>query len=165
APFALTANHKIATGGSCFSQHIARYLRDCGFNHLVTEKAHPITSDADASKFNYGIFTARYGNIYTARQLLQLFHRVFGKFVPADDVWTEADGRLVDPFRPQIQPGGFESMLEYRTDRERHFSAVRQAFQELDVFVFTLGLTESWRHRKDGAVYPLCPGVVGGEFN
>jgi hypothetical protein len=30
--------------------------------------------------------------------------------------------------------------------------------------VFTLGLTECWRARDDGAVYPLCPGVAGGTF-
>jgi hypothetical protein len=28
-----------------------------------------------------------------------------------------------------------------------------------------LGLTEAWRDRSDGAVFPLAPGVAGGEFN
>jgi hypothetical protein len=31
--------------------------------------------------------------------------------------------------------------------------------------VFTLGLTEAWAHRADGAVYPLCPGTVAGAFD
>jgi hypothetical protein len=35
-------------------------------------------------------------------------------------------------------------------------------FETLDVFVFTLGLTESWEHLPDGAVLPLAPGVAGG---
>ena len=35
----------------------------------------------------------------------------------------------------------------------------------MDVFVFTLGLTEAWRSKKDGAVYPVCPGVSGGVFD
>jgi hypothetical protein len=35
----------------------------------------------------------------------------------------------------------------------------------LDVFVFTLGLTECWRSREDGAVFPVCPGVEGGTFD
>jgi hypothetical protein len=35
----------------------------------------------------------------------------------------------------------------------------------MDVFVFTLGLTEAWASRADGAVFPLCPGVAGGEFD
>jgi hypothetical protein len=35
----------------------------------------------------------------------------------------------------------------------------------MDVFVFTLGLTEGWRSRHDGAVFPLAPGVAGGEMD
>jgi hypothetical protein len=31
--------------------------------------------------------------------------------------------------------------------------------------VFTLGPTETWVSRVDGAAYPLCPGVAGGEFD
>jgi hypothetical protein len=38
-------------------------------------------------------------------------------------------------------------------------------FEELDVFVFTLGLTETWVSRGDGAAFPLCPGVRGGVFD
>jgi hypothetical protein len=36
--------------------------------------------------------------------------------------------------------------------------------EELDIFIFTLGLTECWASRTDGAVFPLCPGVAGGSF-
>ena len=72
---------------------------------------------------------------------------------------------MIDPFRPQIQPGGFNSIRELDYDRERHFEAVRGAFETLDVFVFTLGLTEFWRSREDGAAFPLCPGVAGGDYS
>ena len=41
--------------------------------------------------------------------------------------------------------------------------ATRRAFEKMDVFIFTLGLTEAWLDRRDGAVFPLAPGVVGGE--
>ncbi|GEL44555.1 hypothetical protein MEX01_51460 [Methylorubrum extorquens] len=34
-------------------------------------------------------------------------------------------------------------------------------FTSLDVFVFTLGLTEAWHDPSDGAVVPIAPGVVG----
>jgi hypothetical protein len=37
--------------------------------------------------------------------------------------------------------------------------------ETLDVFVFTLGLTECWASREDGAVFPICPGVEGGIFD
>jgi hypothetical protein len=38
-------------------------------------------------------------------------------------------------------------------------------FEQCDVFVFTFGLTEAWRAKFDGAIYPLCPGTAGGEFD
>ena len=64
-----------------------------------------------------------------------------------------------------VQPRGFISEAEMRADRKQHLAAVRQMFEQLDVFVFTLGLTECWAARADGAVFPLCPGVEGGEFD
>lgn len=163
--FRLAATDRIATAGSCFAQHIARHLRRRGYNYFVTEPAHPMLSAELAQQFNYGTFSARYGNLYTTRQLLQLFQRAHGQFSPADNAWVEADGRWLDPYRPQIQPGGFLSQREFEVDRERHLAAVRRLFAELDVFVFTLGLTEAWCARADGAVYPVCPGVSGGQFD
>jgi hypothetical protein len=164
-PFVIGANEKVATAGSCFAQHIGRYLRADGRNYLETEPAHPLLTAPARMACNYGVYTARYGNIYTARQLRQLVERVYGRFQPQEDVWEESDGRFIDPFRPNIQPGGFNSLREYNQDRARHFAAVRQALETLDVFVFTLGLTEAWRAKADGAVFPVCPGVAGGAFN
>jgi len=164
-PFKITRHDRIATAGSCFAQHIARRLRESGYTFYVTEPAHAISRPDDATEFNYGVFTARYGNIYTPRQLRQLFDRAYGRFRPSEDVWHGKDGQLIDPFRPQIQPGGFDTLAEYQADRARHLARVRMAFENLDVFVFTLGLTEAWRNRADGAVYPLCPGVAGGTFD
>jgi GSCFA family len=99
------------------------------------------------------------------QQLIQLLRRAYGEFVPVDDVWMRADGRLIDPFRPQIQPNGFASEGEYHADRRQHFAAIQRAVSSLNVFVFTLGLTETWVSCVDGAAYPLCPGVGGGKFD
>jgi hypothetical protein len=52
-----------------------------------------------------------------------------------------------------------------QAQRGAHLAAVRRMFETLDVFVFTLGLTEAWRSRVDGSVYPLAPGVAGGSFD
>ena len=46
-----------------------------------------------------------------------------------------------------------------------HLKAVAEMFKCLDVFIFTLGLTESWRCREDGAALPVCPGSDVGKFN
>lgn len=163
--FRISRTDRVATAGSCFAQHIARHLRASGFNYWVTETAHPIVQEHVADKFNYGVFTARYGNIYTSRQLLHTLLRAYGYFQPSNDVWRREDGRLVDPFRPQIQPDGFSSLDEYYADREQHLAAIRRMVEGLDVFVFTLGLTEVWVSLEDGAAYPVCPGVSGGQFD
>lgn len=163
-PFRIASHTRVVTAGSCFAQHVARHLREHGLACFETEPAHPLFGADLAETFGYGIYAARYGNIYTSRQLLQLWRRATGTFVPLDDVWEDIAGWF-DPFRPTIQPGGFASLCEYHEDRRQHFAAVRRAFGEMDVFVFTLGLTECWASREDGVVYPLCPGVVAGRFD
>ncbi|APE43437.1 hypothetical protein BOO69_08410 [Sulfitobacter alexandrii] len=165
-PFVLKSQDKIVTAGSCFAQHVARYLTEQGFNHYVSEAAYPFIEDAVAKRHNYGLFSARYGNLYTARQLLQLLQRAYGLFDPVASHWKTPDGKAyADPFRPQIQPGGFSSLEELEADRKQHLAAVRQSIENMDVFVFTLGLTEAWLDKRDGAVFPIAPGVAGGEFD
>ena len=163
--FTLNQTDKVATAGSCFAQHISRTLHNNGFNYYVSEKGEVNLSCDGLQTRNFGVFSARFGNIYTARQLIQLFDRAYSTFAPVDQCWVRADGKLVDPFRPQVEPEGFTSVENLKIDREKHFSAVREMFQNLDVFVFTLGLTEAWRSRIDGAVFPLAPGVVAGEMD
>ena len=163
-PFQINKQDKIVTAGSCFAQHVARYLNMSGFNHFITEKPHPIFDTELASKHNYGLFAARYGNIYTARQLKQLLLRSFNEFLPHEKAWTKS-GNFVDPFRPQIQPQGFSSLLELEQDRKYHFASIRKAITEMSVFVFTLGLTEAWEDSRDGSVVPLSPGIAGGTYN
>ncbi len=160
--FLITAQDRVATAGSCFAQHIARALKENGFNYYVTEVAAPEIDSTEAMERNFGVFSARYGNLYTARQLNQLLKRMAGSHVPIEQFWGRADGRIVDPFRPQIEPSGFSSLEELETSRSSHFASVREMLKKMNVFVFTLGLTEAWRSKKDGSVFPLAPGVAGG---
>ena len=158
--FRISKRDKVATAGSCFAQHLAKRLSASGFNYFVTEQAPPDCNDPAAE--GYGVFTARFGNIYTVRQFVQLADRAYGAYQPETDVWEVAGG-FVDPFRPKIGTAPFPSMEALRTSREAHFSAVREMFESADVFVFTLGLTEAWLAESDGAVVPLAPGVVGAD--
>jgi hypothetical protein len=163
--FTIGKSDKVATAGSCFAQHIARHLAGAGFTYFVAEDGHPLIPRGQKAAFNYGVFSARYGNVYTTRQLLQLFDRAFGRFVSHETFWRREDGRYLDPFRPQISPDGFATTAEAATDRAFHLSCVRKMFETLDVFIFTLGLTECFASRQDGAVFPVCPGVSGGVFD
>jgi hypothetical protein len=160
-PFKVTPEQRVATAGSCFARHISRHLRSRGFNFIQLEKPDPA---GEAQQVDED-FSARFGNIYTSRQLLQLFDRAAGTFVPDESVWQMPDGRYCDPFRPRIEPGGCASPEEVVQATQRHLRAVHEMFRTLDVFVFTLGLTECWSSSADGAVYPLPPGVAGGRFD
>ena len=123
-------------------------------------------SAAEAERRNYSMYSCRYGNVYTTAQFLQLIDRAYGRFKPELDFWTRSeDGRFVDPFRPRIEPDGYASADDMRADREKHLAAVRHMIETMDVFVFTFGHTETWRHKKDGAILQLAPGVAGGAWD
>jgi hypothetical protein len=163
-PPKITKTAKLATMGSCFAQHIARYLSNSGYNYFVTEDCPKLVPAEVRSKFNFGTFSARYGNIYTSLQLVQLFDRVYGKFTPVEEYWKDGNAYF-DPFRPQINPNGYASVAELRRDRQQHFAAVRRIFEEADFLVFTMGLTEVWTHVQDNSAYPVCPGCGAGTFD
>lgn len=161
---AIGPSDRVVTMGSCFAQHLARNLARLGLNYHIAEPPPAGMAEDEARRRNYGVFSARYGNVYTVRQALQLFDRALGRFTPEDDVW-EADGGYVDAFRPQIEPTPFSTIEEVRSAARGHLSAVRAMFERADWLILTLGLTEGWRSAFDGAVYPVAPGVAGGNYD
>lgn len=149
--FTVSRTTKIASAGSCFAKRIAEELEARGFSYIRTE---PNPN-----------FSARYGNIYSTRQLAQLLERATGTFSPGDDVWGDSKGRYVDPFRARAVPDGFATIEALRADRERHLAAVIRAIEIAEVFVFTLGLTETWVSAFDGAAYSMPPGYGAGQYD
>lgn len=161
--FNIRPSQKVATYGSCFAQHIGRALKERGFNWLITEPGPEGVSEEKKKLFNYEIFSSRTGNIYTTSLLRQWVEWASGNEKVPEEVW-ESEGRWYDPFRPAIEPNGFSSKEEMFLSRRQTIEAFYQSIKQSDVFVFTLGLTESW-FSKDGYEYPMCPGTVAGEFN
>jgi len=162
--FCINQSERVATAGSCFAQHISHRLSTIGFNYYVPESGDDFI-ETDRTKLGYGIFSARYGNIYTVRQLLQLFEETFGIRSKSESVWLRDDGRYVDPFRPNIESLGYDNPTAVIAERKQHIEYVKQVFLNSDIFVFTLGLTESWFNRSSGDVFPLAPGVSGGSYD
>lgn len=156
----ITDKLKVATAGSCFAQHISKRLKHSGFNYYVEEKSPNIFNDKARKELGFGVFSCRYGNIYTTRQLIQLFDQAFGRFSPEIEPWVRKDNKYIDPLRPNVFPSGFDSQEEQKKERRYHLRSVREMFEKLDVFVFTLGLTECWRHNSSKAILPVAPGVV-----
>jgi hypothetical protein len=162
--FAIDTGMRITAAGSCFAQHISKEFKKRGFNFLDVEPAPPQMPAEAARNFGYGLYSARYGNVYSMRQLLQMFERAAGRFVPRERLW-QSESRFFDPFRPSIEPGGFASAAEVERDIAYHLGCVASLLLQTDVFVFTFGLTEAWVDAEDGAVFPTCPGTVAGTFD
>lgn len=158
--FQITSRDAVSTLGSCFAQHLARHIKDSGLRYMVTEPLLETEEQTEQAAMMATQFSARYGNIYTTRQALQMLDRANG-WETADDVW-ERNGRYFDAFRPHARAGGFATIEELRDARIAHLQAVKRVFTESDVVVFTLGLTEAWMSTMDGAVYPTAPGVIAG---
>ena len=154
----------IATAGSCFAQHIGSNLQRRGANFLDIEPAPAFLGDGEARRWGFGVFSCRYGNIYTTCQLVQLFDEAYGSRTTADDVW-ESNGRYFDALRPAIDPVGQDSPEKIRDLRKGHLAQVRKMFETLDLFVMTMGLTEAWASTNDGTVYPTAPGTIAGTYN
>lgn len=162
--FSITPKTRIMTAGSCFAQNIARYLRARRFRVIDTEPPPIGLQGQAAASFGYGLYSARYGNIYTARQLVQLTREAFGRFQPSDAIWTK-DGRYYDALRPSVEPNGLATEADVMAQRVDHLGRVRAAFLDADLCIFTFGLTEAWVHRVSGTVYPTAPGTIAGKFD
>jgi hypothetical protein len=149
---------RIATAGEFFSPRLAGLLRSAGFDVIDTE---PVPADfcgISAMLHGYGCGSARFGQINSARQMLQLFDRAFGEFQPKEDAWA-VDGGFLDPFRPALQPAPFASIEELQQEREQHLAAARTMFEQTDLLVLTLSHTEITASAHDGAVFPAHPGA------
>lgn len=162
--FEIRAGDRIATAGSCFAQHVSTHMKKRGYNIIDVEPPVPGMSDATAKKYGYNIYSGRFGNIYTARQLVQLMRDCESGAIRDEDIW-EKDGRYYDGLRPGVEPEGLPSAKDVRLQREDHLARVKTMFETLDVMIFTLGLTEGWVNLKTGTTYPTCPGVIAGTFD
>lgn len=160
----LTRDQAILTAGSCFAQHVGAALRKARYRVIDEEPAPTGLPDEIARAFGYGLYSARYGNIYTVRQLKQLLEEAQGTLVPAEAIW-ERDGKYFDALRPNVEPQGLASRDLVAEARSHHLAAVLRAVARADVVVLTLGLTEAWEHRDSGTVYPTAPGTIAGEMS
>lgn len=162
--FGLSPSDLFATAGSCFAQHIGRILLDSGCGVLDAEPAPRHLEPNVAKAYGYGIYSGRYGNIYTARQMRELLEEILSD-PPLPTICWPMNLRWVDALRPSIEPEGLSSAYEVVIHRNEHLTALRTQLPQCSVFVFTLGMTEAWQDRETGRTLPVCPGVIGGAFS
>jgi hypothetical protein len=162
--FVIRPDEGIATAGSCFAQHIAQRLREHGYRVIDAEPPPGGLSLQAANEFGFRLYSARYGNIYTVRQMLQLVQECDGLRSPIEPVW-EKGGRYFDALRPSVEPDGLASRNFVIEHRKLHLARVRWLLGQTSLFVFTMGLTEAWVHLDDGTVYPTAAGTIVGSHD
>lgn len=157
--FTVTRASAVATAGSCFAQHVGAALRDAGLAVLDVEPPPPGLDAATARSFGFGLYSARYGNIYTAAQMRQLVQDSLNLTLRPGTIWTR-DGRHFDALRPAVEPLGCDTASEVQALRRFHLTRLQDLFTRCEVFVFTLGMTETWLDRDTCTVFPTAPGVL-----
>ncbi|MEI7712256.1 MAG: GSCFA domain-containing protein [Rhodospirillales bacterium] len=161
--FQFGATDKLAAIGDSFCEKIVQLLVQEGFYHFVTEPANPIVYPHLLGGYNYGRFSARYGEIETARQLKQMLHRAYNDSVAIEPTWIADYGSYIDPYRPDIQPGGFATEAELHADRQQHRRATRKTIENTDVFIIVLTSTEGWVDVENENIFPVrdcsCSGI------
>lgn len=162
--FDLTPETALMTAGSCFAQHMHRALREAGWNVLQEEGLYPLLPERFCARFGYDIFSARYGNIYTARQFRQLLEEAFSPEPVQAIVW-EKQSRFFDALRPGVEPLGLDTPQDVTRARQEHIAAVRRSVEKADCIIFTLGLTEAWEDVATGRILPTAPGTVAGSYD
>ncbi len=144
--FHITRTTPIASLGSCFAREIKRRLIQRGFSYISEETHHPAAVHASAA----------WERVYNTFCMRQIFEYSFGEWTPAVRWWqTPRSGRIQDPYRRVIV---YESQGEAEADFERHRACSRRALASAQLLIVTLGLTEIWQDRQDGAVISLPAG-------
>ena len=156
---ALERFHKVATFGPCFARHLAIALRERGYRWFDAEPAPDIFSPEIKAKYNFGVSSARTGEISTIAALRQWISWAIGAEAPPADIWQEGS-RFFDPFRASIEPNGFAGPDELFASRDSALRALRKVVEHADYFVFTLSNTTGWIHSSKGHVYSNYPGTI-----
>lgn len=133
----------IASIGSCFAREIKDYLTEAGFNYVQT---------ATGPNARHG--SAAWDRVYNTFCLRQEFERALTSFDPAEPLWELADGRVLDPYRKDVQ---WASKADALAGLEEHRRTAREALMQARVLFVTVGLTEAWYSKLDGAVFFQVP--------
>jgi hypothetical protein len=96
--------------------------------------------------------------------MLQLAEEAFELRPLSQEAWKK-QGTYVDALRPTVDKIGHASPEAVILHRTYHLVKVRQLLLDCELFVFTLGLTETWEDLRTNRVLPVCPGTIAGEFD
>ena len=154
----VTLHTALGSAGSCFAVEISEHFQKNNYNYLITEKPDATNSGVQVDGYTPGAskyvrFSANYGIHFNSLSLEQLAQRAYNTrrfkkiILPYRDFY-------VDPYRELVY---FLSPEAYIEDYDRHTHALRELFDRVNVFIFTMGLNECWRFRDDGTALSRNP--------
>lgn len=132
----------IGSMGSCFAANIKRELILAGYRYVQT-------SEEPAARAS----SAAWGTVFNTFCMKQEVDRALGRFRGAEAPWPERQ-RFVSPYRKVVAWGSLE---EAESERRQHAIDARCAFEQMDVLILTLGLTEVWYLKDDASVFYQVP--------
>ena len=160
--FQLTPASRVVSAGSCFAARIATFIQSSGINYLSHDDR-DTAHTADITEESPNLFSLRYGNIYTARHLLQLLQRTTGALTTEPATALDKNGRHRNLFRPGVLSYG--SLEALRADDFSHIRNFKSLLGQADLFMFTLGLSEQWIDGETSLAMPSTPGCGYGIFD
>lgn len=143
--------------GSCFADHVERFLRRSGFNFIQSNEHH-----MNFGELHKGASSSAQliGNVYTSRQAKQLITNSIEETMLIDSYIYE-NYKYFDPLRPSIYSNGFDKVEIMKKARNVMLKEFRKALLSCNWLIITIGLTEVWLSDKDGVAFPVCPTIFG----
>ena len=154
----LDKSTKIVTAGSCFASELSLRLQRNHYNYLLSQDVntnYPY-SQSDSCEGTLPFFSSRYGILFNTPSLLQLAQRAFSTRV-FKRIVLESKSLYWDPYREGIS---FDSKQDYLSDYPIHTDSLSYLLTNMDVFVFTLGLSEGWRFIDDKTFISRNPRIT-----
>jgi hypothetical protein len=140
----------LGSAGSCFAVEIAHNLQARGFRYVITERdGRKNGTPADSC--------ALWGTLFNAPAFRQLVERAYGVIeLPRLVRKTTLSGTTV--YMDAFRHGPYWDSLEaWERNYEHHVAKAREALDQCEVFILTLGMNEVW-HSRDGQYYfPVSP--------
>lgn len=163
----LTPETKIFAMGSCFALELCNALVDAGREVFPEYRKVPY----DPVRQIYGNIPKRYALTYfDTFNMLQELEGVLGLWTDREASFCSVRDRpanrdlkreivFQDPLRKLVYSTTPKLLYELS---KRIDAVIREGLDQADVFIFTLGLTEAWRHTVTGRWLCTAPGAVLG---
>lgn len=159
--FKISKDEAVFTIGSCFAREIENALQGhkvpllLAGHGVIAEKYDSWREDTQigggvpAGKISRGVF-----HKYTTHSMFFDVDRAFhGNSVPDEGLLELAEGKWFDPHAAGLSLTDKENALENRAAVDAGMREINKA----DVVIMTLGLTESWREKKNGLIMNRAP--------